>query len=451
MTARGPRERIVHAIRASLGALPPGNSGLAIALSGGRDSMVLLQSLVDLHAGGSSGFPAAPRAIHVHHGLQPCADDWVGFCTEACAERGIVLEVLRINANAPPGHSPEAWARRCRYEALAGALRQGEALLTAHHRLDQAETVLLQLLRGAGPAGLAAMPRLRPFAAGWHLRPLLEVDADDIAAFAAADGLRWVEDPSNRDPRFDRNYLRAEILPRLMARWPATPRSLSRAARWQAEVVARIAIDAANALAAVTTPGGGAIRIDGLRALPEEVRAAVLRAWILRQGRPLPGAAQLGELLRMIDLREDAVPCVHWLQTEVRRHRGCLVLMSPLPALDPTRQWQWNPLAGPLMLPFGVLAASTPLDVTLTVRFRQGGEACRLRPGGPTRPVKHLLQEWGIPAWLRPGLPLVYAGEVLIAIGDRLTAAALPGISLKWAWAPEVGAPPADAPIRRGS
>jgi tRNA(Ile)-lysidine synthase len=442
MAAGDARGRLYDAVRRALLSLPSDIIGVAIALSGGRDSLVLLHVVADVLAESEILPGAGLRAIHVHHGLQPPADEWAAFCDSACVARGIPIDIQRIDATPPPGESPEAWARQCRYQALASALHDGEALLTAHHQLDQAETVLLQLLRGAGPSGLAAMPRLRRFHGGWHLRPLLDVDVDDIEAFAVAQALAWVDDPSNRDRRFDRNYLRHEILPRLRQRWPAAARCIARTAVWQAAAAEALVQQSAQRLPSLQSADGRAIRIDSLQAMVPEAQATVLRAWIQGNGRPLPSAAQLEQLLRLIGMRADATPCVRWASTEVRRHRGQLIIMASLPLLEAGMQVAWDAAAGPLPLPFGVLSGEAASGPPLVVRYRRGGEACRVRPGGPTRPVKHLLQEWGVPAWLRAGLPLVYADDELVAIGDRRTSAAVPEIRLRWDWQGDVGVPP---------
>ena len=174
-------------------------------------------------------------AIYVDHGLQAASAGWGKHCARSCRDLDVPFRVLKINARPAPGESPEAAARRARYAALAVELEPDAALLTAHHRDDQAETLLLQLLRGAGPHGLAAMPAAARLGQGWLLRPLLDLDRADLLAYAHEHGLRWIEDASNADTGFDRNYLRHRILPLLRERWPAANRTLARSARWCAE------------------------------------------------------------------------------------------------------------------------------------------------------------------------------------------------------------------------
>jgi tRNA(Ile)-lysidine synthase len=204
-----------------------------IAFSGGMDSLVLLVAMARII---DRFQPGALRAVHVHHGLHAQADGWEEACRTHCEALGIPLTVLRVDARAARGESPEARAREVRYAALAEALAPGEVLLTAHHADDQLETVLIQLLRGAGVAGLAAMPVETPFGAGWHQRPLLGFPRASLQAWAQSQQLpEWVRDPANQQPRFARNHLRHEVLPAIRAHWPGAAAAASRAARHCAE------------------------------------------------------------------------------------------------------------------------------------------------------------------------------------------------------------------------
>jgi tRNA(Ile)-lysidine synthase len=388
---------------------------------------VLLHSLLALQ-------PSVPiHAIHVHHGLHAAADGWARFCEELSREWNLPLAVVRVDARAPRGESPEGWARVKRYEALYRALEAEEALLTAHHQQDQAETLLLQLLRGAGPAGLAAMPACSRVGGGWHLRPLLDVAAATIADYAAAAGLRWVEDHSNQDPRFDRNFLRQRVFPVLSERWPHAGRGLGRAARWQAE--ARVLLDelAMADLPAAAGSQPGLLSVAKLLAVGGPRRRNVLRAWIGSLGLPIASATQLEQVEAMLRARRDALSCVRWRGVEVRRYRDDLHAMPTLPVHDGTSILTWNPLVAALFLPVGSLHATLARgggisrraveNKPLTVRFRRGGERCRINAAGPSRMLKHLLQEWGVPPWMRERLPLVYAGEELAAVADIVVCA----------------------------
>ena len=206
--------------------LPPDHSEapVLIALSGGADSTALL------HLAATSGL-LAPSAIHVHHGLQAAADDWAAHCQALCDRLGVPLRIARVQVDPADSAGPEAAARLARYAAFTDALPAGGLLLTAHHRGDQAETVLLRLLRGSGVEGLGAIRPLTPFAQGWLWRPLLDCPGETLRKYACAQGLDWVADPHNRSPRYARSWLRGELLPRLRERWPEAEAQLAATAR----------------------------------------------------------------------------------------------------------------------------------------------------------------------------------------------------------------------------
>ncbi|WJW76593.1 tRNA lysidine(34) synthetase TilS [Thiohalobacter sp. IOR34] len=432
---------------ARLQALCPEAGGFWVAFSGGLDSRVLLQALASVR----ERLPAAPGAVHVEHGLQPEAAAWAEDCRAFCASADIPFVHLQVDARAAAGESPEAAARSARYRALADWLPPGHALLTAHHQDDQAETLMLQLLRGAGPRGLAAMPARSPFARGWLLRPLLESGREDLRRYAATVGLRWIEDPSNRDRRYDRNLLRHEILPRLQQRWPATAAVLSRVAAHQAEAAGLLDELAALDAAAAAGAEAGTLSVAALRALRSPRRRNLLRYWLRGHGLPLPSSAVLARIERdgLVE-RADAEPCIRWPGGEVRRYRDALHALEPLPPPEASeREWAAETplaLAGGLLHARPVsgrgLARRALADGPLRIRLRQGGE--RLRPAGRThqRPLKHLLQEAGVPPWERARLPLLYRGDELLAVAGLWVAegwqaaAGESGLWLEWSRLP---------------
>ncbi len=407
--------------------------GICLAYSGGLDSRVLLQLVVE--SGRRLSLPPI-RALHVHHGLHPEADAWAAHCRATCAALNIPCQVVKVSAAARPGESPEAAAREARRAAFRARLQTGEALLLAQHGDDQAETLMLQLLRGAGPSGLAAMPARARLGQGWALRPLLEFGRDELLAFANARGLDWVEDHSNQDTRFERNYLRQVIFPQLRARWPGLRRVLVRVARHQAAASTLLAElghedwracqAPAPALPAKLFPGHPPLSLDALQGVSPLRRENLLRAWLRAQGLPPPSTDKLEQLMeQMPGAGGDRQPLVAWAGAEIRRHRRLMFALPPLPAPNKT-DLAWQPPAS-LGLPLGQLTARPRLGDGLRapefgqyrVRFRQGGESCRLR--GQTREVKKLLQQADIPAWLREYPPLIY-------LDDRL--AAIPGLAL---------------------
>ncbi len=259
--------------------LPRPATGLCVAYSGGLDSTVLLHALACRPDRASR-----PRlaAVHVDHGLQAQSPLWSRRCAEVAAALNVPCRVLCVDARPPRGASPEAWARRQRRAAISDVLAIDEVLLTAHHADDQLETVLLQLLRGGGPAGIAGMPWLAPFGRGWQARPLLGVSRSALRTWAETVGIDWSEDPTNLDLRFDRNYLRHALLPAVRSRWPNAAMTVGRGAALTAEVCELAALVAEADLAVVRE--GRTLPIALLDQLSEPRQRAVLRAWITGLG-----------------------------------------------------------------------------------------------------------------------------------------------------------------------
>ncbi|MBL8251723.1 MAG: tRNA lysidine(34) synthetase TilS [Candidatus Competibacter sp.] len=401
---------------------------LIVAYSGGLDSHVLLHLLATHRAIGPD---RALQALYVDHGLQAASADWGRHCARVCQALDVPFQAVSVAAGPSDGASPEAAARRARYAALAAALDADAALLTAHHRDDQAETLLLQLLRGAGPRGLAAMPASARLGPGLLLRPLLDVDRADLVAYARAHRLRWIEDCSNADPAFDRNYLRHRVLPLLIERWPATARNLARSARLCAETADWLDAEAEADLARTATERADALHLSALRALPEIRQRNLVRHWLRRLGLPVPDHRQLRHILRdSLTAGRDRQPRVRWAGAETRRYRDRLYAMPPLPPHDAGRTLIWRVRADgwpALELPgVGRLRMQATLGAglgenalsggELTVRFRAGGE--RFQPVGRRhgQELKKLLREAGIPPWERDRLPLLFGSGSLLAV-----------------------------------
>ncbi|HTL14699.1 MAG TPA: tRNA lysidine(34) synthetase TilS, partial [Thermomonas sp.] len=252
-----------------------------LGYSGGLDSGVLLHLLAADPRIRASGL----RALHVHHGLHPDADAWAAHCRAACEGLRVPLEVVRVRVDRDAGLGPEGAAREARHGAFAAALGEGEVLALAHHRDDQAETLLLRALRGAGVDGLAAMRRERAFARGLLWRPLLDAPRAALLAYARAHGLRWIEDPGNAGTDPDRNFLRHAVFPLLRDRWPHAADALARSAALCAEAADLLAAGDAAALEAVRR-GADTLDVPGLLALPAPRRARVLRRWVAELGLP---------------------------------------------------------------------------------------------------------------------------------------------------------------------
>ncbi len=394
-----------------------------VAYSGGRDSHVLLHATAALRR----ELPGELRAVHVDHGLSPDAPRWAAHCQVMCKRLGVPLRVLETDAQPRHGESPEAAARRVRYQAFAGLMAPEDCLLTAHHQDDQAETLLLQLLRGSGPHGLAGMPRQSAFAGGHHVRPLLDFNRTALTAYAREAELQWVEDESNFDTGIRRNFLRHQLFPLLEELWPAAGATLARSAAHCAEAAALLDTLAATDLVDVAGPSPRQLRVAALQALVGARRRNVLRYWCRSLGLPLPRTAHLQRIEQdLLGAGADRMPLLRWEGVELRRYRDWLYALRPSRPFDKTLVLSWDPQQ-PLALPGdnGVLVARAVSSGglsheacrlgRLTVRFRQGGERC-LMDDGRHHSLKKLLQEHAIPPWERERLPLIYVGDELAAV-----------------------------------
>jgi tRNA(Ile)-lysidine synthase len=396
---------------------------LVVAVSGGADSAVLLAVAAEL-AAGSPATIASLRALHVDHGLAGARP--LAAAAAAAARRcGIALETRHVAVLDLDDQGLEAAARRARRGAFVAALAPGEVLLTAHHLEDQAETLLLQLLRGAGLRGLAAMPALITLGAGRMVRPLLAVPRATLRATAAARQLPWHEDPMNADPAFDRNYLRHAVWPAIVARWPAAATTVARAAGHIAS--GQALLDTASQARLVDIADGPALRVGALAALPTAERRELLRHWLRERGLPLPSTQRIEAIERdVLGATPGAHPRMAWAGAELCRERDRLYAFAPLPLL---------PFGAPVALPppgatvdLGALghivvssghsgaAIVAGVAAALTLGPRRGGERLRHRAGAPRRPVKDLLREAGVPPWTRARAVFVHEGTELVAV-----------------------------------
>ncbi|MEC7377114.1 MAG: tRNA lysidine(34) synthetase TilS [Pseudomonadota bacterium] len=402
----------------------PSSARLWVALSGGLDSTLLLHLVAHCHRS-----VADLRAVHVNHQLQPNASETEAFCGNLCARLGVPLTVRPVDpsAVASRGHAGglEEAAREARYGVFETLLESGDLLLMAHHADDQAETVLFRLLRGTGVAGLAGMPADRPLGAGRLIRPLLAFDRAELQHWAQAAGLSWIEDPSNTDEGFDRNFLRHRILPELRERWPGLNQRLFHSARacGESETLNRT-------LAALQWRdlGGESHRIpvSGLLALSVPEQKNLIRWWARECGFPVPSPGDWRQVLNdLLRAGADREPLFQADGFSLRRFRGWLYLVPDAPALPSEPRMlnaegvvHWGEWRIRLM-PVGKPSVAAP---AIRISTRQGGERVRFRPGTASRPVKKWLQEQAVPPWERARLPLVFAGAgdapELVAIGD---------------------------------
>lgn len=393
-----------------------------IAYSGGRDSHVLLHAAAALFADIDT---IAVRALHIDHGLSPDSARWAEHCAQVAAGLGVPLECARVQVQ-ELGNGPEGNARAARYALFAERLGPSEHLLLAQHADDQAETFLLQALRGSGPDGLASMPRKRTFGRGIMARPLIVTPAAQLADYATSHALDWIEDPSNADVRFDRNYLRHEILPRLRERWPSAVQTLGRSARRSAAASQTLLGVASEDLETVRLRGASELSVSELRALPRERAYNVLRLWVRSANLRLP---RLQDLARVLDeqvlARPDSAGIVNVRDYEFRRHADRLYLLPPTAAASAFCH-EWPSRDTPLLIPEigleltreGCLAQglALPEGAQVTVRSRAGGELIKLGEPAFHKAVKKLLQEAAVPPWQRERVPLVFVADRLAAV-----------------------------------
>lgn len=394
---------------------------LVVGFSGGLDSSVLLHALAALPAARACGL----RAIHVHHGLHPDADAWAEHCRQVCGEWGVPLHITRVSVDLARGIGLEAAARQARYAAFAAQLGENEVLALAHHQDDQAETVLLRLLRASGSAGMAAMRPWRELAPNTVWRPLLNQPRAALLAYAQAHTLRWIEDPSNAEHGPDRNFLRHQVLPLLRQRWPQANAALARSAELLAEDAQCLHSEATARLATVQTSDPACVSVAALLAQTPAWRAHLLRLWVEQQALPpLRGNAIAVIESQLLHARPDAQPQYRWQGAHMQRWRGLLHVGAEQPPLPGDWQLIWDTRA-PLPLPTGeCLQLDIPFASVLLVRARQGGERIRLPGRRHHHSLRHVLQQQAVPPWQRERLPLLFASDgELLAAGECIVSA----------------------------
>ncbi len=381
-----------------------------IGYSGGVDSHVLLHLLHDVYRH-KKGIELT--AVHVDHNFSPKAKKWARHCQKICKQLSIKCITRTIAARINDSYSPEEILRKLRYEVFAKILPKEACLVTAHQADDQAETLLLQLFRGAGPKGLAAMPEKAKFAHGWLVRPLLGCSRKEIHLYATKHKLKWVEDESNSNTKYDRNLIRHQLLPSIKARWPAIITTLNRVSRHSAEASELLEILAEQDLARLVNGTDSSIlNITLLKTLPLNRQKNVLRFWFHKLFLPTPAEVKLREIVRtVINSRYDATPVVKWFGAEVRRFRNNLYAMLPLMPFDKKKSIaDLDNLRSKIARKFKL-----PMK-KIRICFRQGGEQIKLPGRSGKHDLKKLMQEWSVPPWLRDRVPLIYYAKKIIAI-----------------------------------
>ncbi len=387
------------------------------------DSVVLLHLLHTI----APRFDWRLSALHIHHGISRNADDWASFCGEYCARLDVPLHIEHVDISTlRADHGVEAAARKLRHAAFFNQACDCVAL--AHHADDQAETLLLQLLRGTGIRGGAAMPMYKPATSRDHatVRPLLDIPQSVLLEYAGQHSLLWVDDESNADDSYPRNFLRHRLLPLLGKKFPAYREILTRCTKNFAE--AGVLLDELAQQDAQGSDLNSALDVTCLRNLSAPRAKNLLRFFLHTQGAPMPQSAQLEEILhQLLHAREDAGVCVDYGRWQVRRYQDKVYAFPELPKIEAGLAVRW---AGERELPWPALgkviafsnACGVGIDLSklwiapVTLRIRSGGESLRPHPGAANRSLKNLLQERRVPPWQRERLPLLYCGEELVSV-----------------------------------
>lgn len=452
----GATQQIRQTLSGFLAARLPRGARLCVGLSGGRDSLVLLHALDGLRA---AGLAFELSAVHVHHGLSPHADAWAAFCADFCQRSEVALDIVRVEVPRDSGEGLEAAARRLRHAVFAG--RSADWLALAHHRNDQAETILFRLLRGAGVSGAAGMRMERPQAGGPRLiRPLLETPQSLVACYAQEQALTWIEDESNADSRYRRNHLRREVMPRIETQLPGAAQALVRAGRHFAEA-ALLLEEMARADRARLADASASLDLAAFNALSAPRARNLLRFELLSAGFRAPESRWLDEALRQLATASaDSGTCVATKDGEIHVYRGRLHAVRRRPALaegpvhwrgEAELPWGGDRLRFHLTPGAGIscrLLAGAPV----CLRARHGGERLQPDQRRPSRTLRTLLQEAAVPPWERARLPLLWCGERLVWVGGIGVDAAFAcppgeeGITVLW---PGPAAAPAGGDARR--
>lgn len=393
----------------------PGDK-LCVAFSGGPDSTALLHALAHLPDACARGL----RALHVDHGLHAESARWAAHCRAFCAALSVVCEVHVAKVDRSGGMGLEAAARHARYAIFAEHLHENERLVFGHHQDDQVETVLLKLLRAAGPEGLGGMRAERPLGRGMVWRPLLDVPRQVLRDYVEAHDLACIHDPSNDDRHLSRNHLRHEVIPLLKAHWSQAAISITHSAKLCRAAADTLQSDWLEALKTLHDHVTGSLDARGWLALPPALRDPLLAHWLHVQGLPAPTTAQRQQIERQCTAQDGQLPCIRWPGAELHVWKHRLWAMAPRDSTQSHAPLHWQ--GEPLRLPDGGLLSLEPfarLPKTLDVRWRSGGE--QIKPAGDrhTRDLRSLFQAGAIPPWQRDACPLLYEDDELIAVADR--------------------------------
>ena len=397
-----------------------------IAFSGGLDSHVLLHLCA-----ASRIIKHKITTIYINHGLQKESDSWALHCEEIAKNLSVAYQSISVDARPKTGESPEAAARQVRYEALGKLLEKDDVLLLGQHREDQLETFLLQLFRGAGLTGLAAMPEKAAIGKGQLFRPLLDVSQQEIKAYALEQHLNWIEDPSNLENDFDRNFLRNEIVPLLKTRWSSLDKTIFRSARHCAQAQQFINKQSKNLLLEAYSDQDLTLSITAIKKLDDYELMLVIRQWLQKLGQIMPSEQRLRQIVEeVIFVRQDSNPELKIGIYTIRKFNDKLVCLPKLPEIDTRESYVWQPGQSALDLknngnlriikaPSGISAEQWQNTAQIEIKYRQGGESIYLQGREGQHKLKKLFQEALIPPWEREKIPLLFLDGKLAIVGNN--------------------------------
>jgi len=395
------------------------NLEILLGLSGGLDSCVLLHLLANMQ----TQLDFKLKAIHVHHGLSSSADDWLNFCKQKCKLLDIEFDAVKVKINEKGSLGIEGEARELRYEAIKK--KQKGVVALGHHQNDQAETLLLQLLRGSGLKGLAGMPEFDEERKFW--RPMLNIKKELLEKYASENDIKYIKDESNEDINFDRNFIRKKVLPLIESRYPASIETISRSATNISEghqINELLALDDSKN---VMSDDGSHLLIENLNKLPNLRAINLIRWWLSFNDLLMPSKKNVEELFRQVKLikKDTSLNLKISNDRSIRAFDDKLLIVSIMNDL-PSYHFKWAgqeeiELPNKSKLHFvktkkGGLSLSKLGAKSLYIKSRTGGEKLKSFPDQPSRSLKYLFQKADIPHWERDQVPLVYANEQLVAV-----------------------------------
>ena len=400
----------------------PDSRRILIAYSGGIDSSVLLHLLCSIR----SKLKQALEVIYIDHGLQKESSDWGEFCRQECIKYNVPFALMKINESCPENLSVEGWARDKRYSLISKLVRKNDILFTAHHQDDQVETFFLQIFRSAGPRGLSSMPVFKKFGDGFHARPFLIFSRKEIEKYAKNNNISWQEDNTNCDIRYDRNYLRHNILAELDNKWPSYRKSVCRTINHQKECLMLIDEIGLEDMTAVLYKNSMNLNIKLIKKFSIPRQKNIIFFWLNSLNFEKPTSKHMDQIMMtLINSRIDKTPCVNWRNTEIRRYGDLLYASRIINSNDLNLEINWNTKT-PLNIHGETLIANetfgrgisktTIKDAEIVIRYRHGGEKIYSNSIVHSKSIKKLFQEHRVLPWFRNRIPLIYINKQLAVV-----------------------------------